>query len=504
MDNITLPSATAVQDYLKSKGQDSSFGARKSIFNNSGLSERLGSYLGSTPQNISLLKILQKQDAAPTASVLENFKPTESITDVQNTATQSPKLSDNPYIPTFGRRPEPKISEAIKPPEETVRPPVAPNPNQTFDVNQATTLARALGANDTQIKGVTDAFKPSQNLDTTTKTNSGISASTLYPDIFKESNPSEADLVNQYLNSAEGQLFMDKQNLKSMTDDAKAEATKQELEAKYKAEKETLENNLAKNGLAFSGIRATKVKALADSLAASELGVDRELASKLLDADLNLREAILKGVSDLAKKAQEGRKEAIQQLNAVGYAVIGDRLVPTLSARSAERSDISLAISERRLQLAEESAARAEAKFNEQFGTGRKDQFKYVKELMDLNPNATRAELKSAALENTYLSATEIDSLLDNIGLAPGQAAETAKALVATTFRRTFGNLTSTDLAEAKSAAKQMIKAAGGIIKVGGRTIALTSQQIDELNQYIDTVTKEEADATKALLDKQK
>ena len=218
------------------------------------------------------------------------------------------------------------------------------------------------------------AVQTAQTTDAQTQTDTGLSASKLYPEIFGEgvAGASEADLVNQWLESNEGRIFMEREDLRQLSDEAKAEQAKAQLEAKYETERASLEQRLAANGLAFSGIRASRVKALADSLAASELNVDRQLASKLLDANLNLRENILKGVADLAKNAKDGRREAIQQLNAIGYAVVGDQLVPTLTSQREERAmraeeraaaasrraERSLELSERRLGLAEEAAVR--------------------------------------------------------------------------------------------------------------------------------------------------
>ena len=83
---------------------------------------------------------------------------------------------------------------------------------------------------------------------------------------------------------------------------------------------------MASRGLAFSGIRGKGLSQLAESLATSKLGVDRELAIALLDADIDLKSKILNLTSDLIADAHKGRTEAISQLNKLGYAVIGDVL----------------------------------------------------------------------------------------------------------------------------------------------------------------------------------
>jgi len=525
MANPILPSASSIVDYLDTKGQDSSFSARKSLYNTMGFNKMMGEFVGSASQNLNLLKKLQNQDT-PQSPAISASAPVNTLTQTSTPAvaavappvspTPTPSAAsvvgsampnNNPFnvtnMPTLSSGAVPQSAYQTSTPATTIlnqagfgeRPKITRPKNYLTPAPTAPTTTTAQTGTPEQ---------KSQAVDTSTaQATGGISASSIYPDIFTEKTGGEADVVNTWLNSAEGQAFISRQKLSSMSDEAKAEATKKELETKYAADKATLENALAANGLAFSGIRGTKVKALADSLAASELGIDRELAFKLLESNADLRDAIVKGVADLAKDAADGRKEAIQQLNAIGYAVVGDKLVPTLAARSAERADINLELSERRLQLAEESAARAEERFNQLYGTGKSEGFNYVRSLMDLNPNATRAELKAAALENANLTAGEIDAVLDTIALTPTQAAETAKALVAQSFdKQFFATREGGEVDDAREAAKNIIRLSGGLIKVGGRTITLNQDQIAELEGYIDTVTAEEALDTKKLLEK--
>lgn len=356
----SIPSATSVVDFLNTKKQDSSFGARKKLYTDLGFEKRLGSFVGGANQNLALLRELQKQETggntvvspgapAVTPTAPNTEKPAFNISspstpfNLGKTQTSTPMTASD-VLKSVGftdiPAPAPTPTLPIQPPVKTAETPKAPSQPAPSGSGMASTPENF------------------QTNDTSTKEATGISAASIYPDIFgeKDKDLTEGDFINRWLNSSEGQLFLERQNLKGMTEEAKAETLKKELESKYKSEKESLEQKLAENGLAFSGIRGTKVKALADALAASELEVDRELASKLLDANLDLREAILKGVADLAKDAQDGRKEAIQQLNAVGYAVINGQLVPTLSSLAGERAQRSLELSERRLQLAEEAA----------------------------------------------------------------------------------------------------------------------------------------------------
>src|SRR3990167_854454 len=66
MAETYLNTTTSIVDYLKSKGQDSSFPARKKLYEESGLADRLGQYTGSEFQNPALLKQLNTPTPTPT------------------------------------------------------------------------------------------------------------------------------------------------------------------------------------------------------------------------------------------------------------------------------------------------------------------------------------------------------------------------------------------------------------------------------------------------------
>jgi len=328
----------------------------------------------------------------------------------------------------------------------------------------------------------------------------GISASTI---LGEYTPPSEASLVNEFLNSSEGKLLLEKQELNNQTALAKAETAKQALETKYASEKESLENRLASNGLAFSGIRGTQVKALADSLAASTLGVDRDFATKLLNADIKFRETVLDGVSDLMKEAAADNEDAIKQLNLAGYAVVGDQLVPTLARQNATlddiRADANLAISQRRLELSEQANARAAAKAAGGTETDKYGEFLQIIAMMNdpANDNVTDPEWESELRGQTDLSAGDINSI---IGVRPPSATKMttdAADLVGawydkpTLSRLLPGDQRAEALAKAKEEAIKEVKANRGVIEFeGGNPIELkTSDQINDFTEYINSVT---------------
>lgn len=395
-----LPSTNSIEDFLKSQGKDSSFGARSKMYRESGLDKRLGSFIGAPNQNLALLNQLKNASKPTTPQITQSeigeaLRPKPPVSLESAISANRPSFStvlpgmEKAQLPPF-QTPinQPRMSEIV--PRSTPAPSLAQTvtPPSTYQGNSIVDFLNSIGkptdfksrtslAEQYGIKDYRGSAEQNLNLlsilrgesktatasakDQQTKQNVGISASEI---LGSDTTPDEEDLVNDWLSSPEGKLFLDRQELKDLDARSVREAAKAELEANYEADRAKLEQSLASRGLAFSGVRTTQVKALADALAASLLETDREYASKLLSADLDLRDAILEGVADLAADAQSGRKEAIQQLNAIGYAVINGELVPTLASRSADRAEDaaaraerSLQLSERRLQLAEQRDA---------------------------------------------------------------------------------------------------------------------------------------------------
>lgn len=169
------------------------------------------------------------------------------------------------------------------------------------------------------------------------------------------SAPSESEMFEKVMSSPEFKLFQKALGLKTVTAEANVAAAKDLLESKYESDKNTLEQNLAERGLAFSGIRGAQVKALSDSLTASKLGEDRKLAAALLDADIDLRTKVISQVATLIKDAFNQQKDAIDQLNKAGYALIGTTLVPTTEAlrisQQAGNEDFDRMVALKRLDI---------------------------------------------------------------------------------------------------------------------------------------------------------
>lgn len=200
--------------------------------------------------------------------------------------------------------------------------------------------------------------------------NSGLSAAQAAASIPQA--PSADEVLQSVLNSAGFQNFKQQSNVANEIDIGDAAAKKAELESKAASDTKAFVDKMGQRGLFFSGETSTGIQALAESLAASKLGVDRKLAGELLTSDLKTQERIISDVEKVVKDAQNGRKEAIAALEKVGLTIIGDEIVPTLAAQREERqvqaeermsatAEANRAAAERRLALSEEAATRAEA-----------------------------------------------------------------------------------------------------------------------------------------------
>ena len=296
MAQVKLNTTTSIVDLVKSLGKDSSFTSRKSLYETSGLSQRLGAYTGSADQNVAFIKQL-------------------------NSGAQQP---------------------AEAPPVQTTATP--PAPSEPAPSSSGTSTADIL-----QNKGL-----------------SATDVTSSIPEI-----PSADEILNNVFNSAGFQNYSQKKSVAEQLTTGNAESQKAQLESRAKSDTQSFINQMGRRGLYFSGETQTGLASLAESLAMSKLDIDRNLAGDLLKSDLDAQEFVLGEVEKLVKSAQAGRKEAIDSLEKVGLTVIGDKIVPTLTAQNAalaaqreERIAASAAenlrLSEERLTLSEEAAARAE------------------------------------------------------------------------------------------------------------------------------------------------
>src|SRR3990167_10329960 len=168
-------------------------------------------------------------------------------------------------------------------------------------------------------------------------------------------------IAQEALESPAFKLYQEKTGIQQLGLEGKAAEERQALQAKATALSKETEESFGKRGLFFSGMRPEAISAIAASLAASQLGVDRELAQKLLEDDVDTRKEFLDQVAQVAKDAQAGNKQALDILEKQGLTIgLDGQLTPTLAARSGMRAEESLRMSEERLRLSEEAGLRSE------------------------------------------------------------------------------------------------------------------------------------------------
>jgi len=419
----TLSTTSSIVDYLSTQGKDSSYTARQKLYKDLGLESRLGSYTGSGAQNTNLLNTLKGQLASSSIASFANPQPLVQPQVTPQTFTPTPTTAVNTY----------NTASQVKPATNAV--------NTTQNADQVTAIQKQLA----DLQAQKTALEQNNLTDTSqlTKNESGqyipstggTSAVDVLNQIGKQPTPEE--LKAQVENDPAYKLYMEALGNKTRAESASAEAKKQQLETTYEADKTKLENNLAQNGLAFSGIRSQDVKALTDSLASSTLAVDRETAASLLEADVNARGKFLDIATGVIKEAAANNKDAIEQLNKAGYAVVGNTLVPTVeSQRFAEtQAQNEAAFQQKQLEYQALTQQR-------QFDNDVK-----VKQLQIQAQNAITSQERNAILDQIRLV-----NLTNMTAVSPGQVVNKATGLpvklnaAQATEVAGFSNIISTEL----------------------------------------------------------
>lgn len=205
----------------------------------------------------------------------------------------------------------------------------------------------------------------------TNNTPSPVYASDVLKNLGYQSKTTD-QIAQEALEAPAFKLYQEKAGIKQLGDLGKAEADKARLATEAASKTKEVNESFGRRGLFFSGMRAEDIQGIAAGLAASQLGVDRALAEKLLTADVDTRKEFLDQVTKIVEDASKGRKEALDILEKQGLTIglDGKTLVPTLSALSGMRAEETLRISQERLRLAEESGLRAERALSLREGEG--------------------------------------------------------------------------------------------------------------------------------------
>lgn len=358
MADVKLSTTSSIVDYLASVKKPTDFNSRAALYKSSGLEDRLGAYTGSATQNSAFLK--QLQTPSQTGEVKPPVTPPAPPKNIGSfsifggsglpggltlpTATQTstppvvpPKATNTPATTAMNNVPAP------------MAPPI-PASNQATGASQAMDYALKTGANAAASFAPPTPISPTDVVATASGTTTQ-QAPTMTAKDAGISNPSEAELADIYFNSPEFRAAKEKYDLAGMSAMSAAQSAKEDLEAKYANDRAAVETALGRAGLFMSGIRSTQVAALAQSLAMQNNQVDRQTAQKLLESDASFKRDILAGITDVVKAAKDGNKQAIDQLNKAGLAVVGDKLVPTLESQRADIAQQQFELSQARLDL---------------------------------------------------------------------------------------------------------------------------------------------------------
>ena len=267
---VQLSTTSSIVDFLGTQNKDSSFSARKKLYNEMGLNARLGDYVGSSAQNTNFLNALKTPTPAPESPFVPGNSPLK--------APETPVATN-----TINTISQPVAQPAVQQ-ANTITPPPVQTP-------QPTTATETLGT-----FGYTPPAPPTP-----------------------EEVMAKAQATPEYKLAEEGQ------DVKTLAETALSDAKKQGIQAEYETNVDKIENDY---NLSFSGARGKALETLTTNLATSMLGADRELAIKLLESDVNAREKFLGIVKDVISGAAAGDKTNLEQMNKLGYAVVDGQVLP--------------------------------------------------------------------------------------------------------------------------------------------------------------------------------
>ena len=175
----------------------------------------------------------------------------------------------------------------------------------------------------------------------------------------KDTTHVDSEMVNRLFGSALSEGEIASKALETVTGSTAfplrkeaVEASKEQIQLQGQRKKEQLINTLASRGLFFSGKRTEGLKQVDADTLARELGIDRKFA-------LLVAEGLDTAAQRVAKEAQKGNQEALRSLRALGFTInpLTNEIEPTFAAKKAVIGEERAG---RRLELAEEAAARSE------------------------------------------------------------------------------------------------------------------------------------------------
>lgn len=256
-----LNTTTSIVDFLKSKGQDSSFTARKKLFTEQGLNSRLGDFSGSAEQNRALLSSLSKPATAETPATTSGAQDALAVGQAR---TPSGAIVDT------------ATGQLITPP-----------PGQQQQASQAVSAIGGQPAAASPDLGTFDL--------TDIPTPPPITADQILARARGETN----------IQIAEQEKAIGKQRIDT--------ATTQGIQA--------VRNDMASRGLFFSGARTVEEQAVRDEAVAKKLDIDIGFAKILGNAIDRAATELGKEIEDVINDAKDQRQQEVDFLRSIGLAV---------------------------------------------------------------------------------------------------------------------------------------------------------------------------------------
>lgn len=300
MAEVKLNTSTSIVDFLKSKGQESSFSARRKLFQEGGFEQRLGTFTGTAAQNLALLRSMQQSDRAAPVSAQDTLNQVGAPTPAPAAPFQAPTTT----------------------PAQT-----------TLESGIKTTAAQP---------GATQAVDAAQ----------GQSFGSFNLTQVPTPEPVTADQILKQARGETGVQFAEKE----------AQIKKQRVDAALPQQLSDIRSNFASRGLVFSGARSVSEQGARDTALANQLDIDLQFA-KILGGAIDRAEVELgKRFEEVVAAAQDQRKEEVNYLKSIGLAVNPEtgELTPTLEAQRFQLQSAMDALKFQQQQAADERAARKE------------------------------------------------------------------------------------------------------------------------------------------------
>lgn len=308
--------ASSIVDFLKSRGLRPQAGekfpffeTRGQLFNRLGLGTDLGQFRGTAEQNTALLRNLQQAEKSTGISITsENLFDVAMVAQGGGTAQPVPLQQTPREIPgatptggfdrgTTDTTIDPGFNRPIRQGVENIDPgfvrggTTGPIPNFVPGTQQVPT----------QLLG---------------------DVSGLLPQV-----PEAGDVAQQALERVQrGATFPLQQEAVG--------AEKEAIRLSAQRQKESFIQQIASRGLFFSGAKTKGIQTVEADQLSQILGVDRKFA-------LLIAQGLERSAQDIVKEAQKGRQEAIESLEALGFAInpVTGRVEPTLQARQAQAQE---------------------------------------------------------------------------------------------------------------------------------------------------------------------